>query len=367
MSAHEQPETIMIVDDTPANLQLLEGMLQGSNFRVLSFPRGDLALRVADKTPPDLVLLDINMPNMDGYQVCERFKAAERLKEIPIIFISGLNETMDKVKAFRVGGVDYITKPFQFEEVQVRIETHLSIRRQRDALRELNKNLEERVQTQVRQISASQMATIFALAKLSESRDDDTGKHIERVQTYCRMLAEKLAEDSPYRQEITPQFIENIVLASPLHDIGKVAIPDSVLLKPGKHTPEEFEIMKTHTLVGAKTLASALAKYPQNAFIRTGLVIARSHHERWDGTGYPDGARGEEISLYARILAVADVYDATRSNRCYRPSTPHEQTCAMIVAGAGTQFDPAIVAVFEREAEEFRRVSLEMIDGADAS
>jgi putative two-component system response regulator len=353
----DAPATIMVVDDTPANLHLLEEMLLGENFRVQSFPRGDLALKAAERNPPDLVLLDITMPDLDGYQVCASLKVKERLRDIPVIFISGLNETIDKVRAFNAGGVDYVTKPFQFEEVQARVLTHLKIHRLQQQLEEHRHRLEERVQEQVREISNSQIATIVAMAKLAESRDDDTGKHIERVQGYCRLLATSLAQASPYAGEITAKFIENIYLASPLHDIGKVAVADSVLLKPGKLTPEEFAVMKSHTLIGAKTLASALAKYPQNVFIRTGLTIARSHHERWDGSGYPDGAAGTDIPLYARITAVADVYDALRSDRCYRAAMSHEEACALIRQGSGSQFDPAIVAVFDEISGQFLQIS----------
>lgn len=354
----QYPSTIMIVDDTPANLQLLETMLQEKNYRVLSFPRADIALKAAAKNPPDLVLLDITMPEMDGYQFCAQLKSDRRISDIPVIFISGLNEPIDKVKAFSVGGVDYITKPFHLQEVQARLETHLKLRRLQQQVESDNRQLEHQVAAYAHEIIASQMATIFALARLAESRDDDTGKHLDRVQLYCRILAQKLANDARYRQEVTPSFIENLCLASPLHDIGKVAIADAILLKKGSLTAGEFDAMKQHTLIGARTLASVLEKYPQNVFIQTGMHIARSHHERWDGTGYPDGARGEEIPLYARVMAIADVYDALRSNRCYRSALPHEEAYRMIIEGSGGHFDPEIVAAFDEISGEFLEISL---------
>lgn len=362
----EQAPAIMIVDDTPANLQLLEVMLVEKNYRVFSFPRADIALKAAVKNPPDLVLLDITMPGMDGYQFCANLKADSRIRDTPVIFISGLNEPIDKVKAFGLGGVDYITKPFQIEEVQARLETHLNLRRLQQKVEQHNRSLEKQVQAYAQEIIASQMATIFALAKLAESRDVNTGRHLERVQLYCRLLAERLAETPAHQQEVTPDFIENIYLASPLHDIGKVAIPDSILLKHCTLTEPEFEIMKTHTLIGAKTLASALVKYPQNNFLRTGLSIARSHHEHWDGSGYPDGAKGGEISLYARVTAIADVYDALTSNRCYRSALSHEEAYGMIMSGSGTQFDPALVAAFDDISEEFLRISRNLASVEDA-
>ncbi|ABB33214.1 response regulator receiver modulated metal dependent phosphohydrolase [Geobacter metallireducens RCH3] len=360
MPALEQPPNIMIVDDTPANLRLLETMLQEKNYRVLLFPRADIALKAAKKNPPDLVLLDITMPGMDGFQFCASLKADSRLCSTPVIFLSGLNEPADKVKAFSLGGVDYITKPFQLEEVHARVETHLNLRRLQMEVESHNRNLESQVEAYAKEIIASQMATIFALAKLAESRDDNTGKHVERVQIYCRLLAQRLAEKGPYRGEVTPEFINNITFASPLHDIGKVAIVDRVLLKPDKLTAEEFKIMQTHTVIGAQTLATALAKYPQNEFLRTGIAIAQSHHEWWDGTGYPDGIKGREIPLHARITAVADVYDALRSNRCYRLSLPHEEVRAMILEGSGTQFDPDVVAAFIESEDEFFAISCEL-------
>lgn len=367
MLVPEQPATIMIVDDTPANLQLLETMLVEKNYRVLSFPRADVAFKAAVKNPPDLVLLDITMPGMDGYQFCAGLKADSHICDTPVIFISGLNEPIDKVKAFGVGGIDYITKPFQIEEVQARVETHLNLRRLQQKVEQHNRCLEDQVQAYAQEIIASQIATIIALAKLAESRDDDTGKHIERVQLYCRLIAERLAETSAYQQEVTPDFIESIYLASPLHDIGKVAIADSILLKKGKLTVPEFEAMKTHTLIGAKTLASALVKYPQNIFLRTGLTIARSHHERWDGSGYPDGTKGENILLYARVMAIADVYDALTSSRCYRTALSHEEAYGKIVAGSGTQFDPALVTVFIDISDEFLLISRKLTYAEDTS
>jgi putative two-component system response regulator len=357
MPPHEKSPTIMIVDDTPANLQLLETMLLEKNYRVLSFPRADIALKATMKNPPDLVLLDITMPVMDGYQFCNALKSDRSTCDIPVIFISGLNEPIDKVKAFGAGGVDYITKPFQMEEVQARLETHLNLRRLQLKVEQHNRSLQIQVQEYAREIIDSQMATIFALAKLTESRDDNTGRHIERVRLYCRMLAERLARTSTYSAEITPEFIENIYLASPLHDIGKVAIPDSILLKNGSLTTEEFEIMKTHTLIGVKTLDSVMVQYPQNSFLSTGMIIARSHHERWDGSGYPDGLKGDDISLYARITAVADVYDALTSDRCYRLALPHDEVYGMIMAADGTKFEPAVIAAFDEISDNFRQIS----------
>ena len=351
-----KPASILIVDDTPANLQVLSGMLEDRGYATRPVTSGKMALQAAQSDPPDLILLDITMPGMDGYEVCARLKADEKLKDIPVIFISALHETLDKVKGFSIGAADYVTKPFQFEEVQARVATHLKLHALQIALEAHNRRLSDLVQAQVREISESQMATIFAMAKLAESRDSDTGRHLERVQTLCKLLAAKLAESPRDAATITPAYIENIFHGAPLHDIGKVAIPDSILLKAGKLNPQEFEIMKTHTSLGAATLEAVRQHYPGNAFLIMGIAIARSHHEKWTGAGYPDGLRGEAIPLAARIMAIADVYDALRSHRCYKPAFPHDEACRQILGTAGSHLDPAVVAAFQELQQEFDKV-----------
>lgn len=331
--------SILAVDDTPENLKVLAGMLRDKGYEVRPVTSGKSALQAIKSQPPDLILLDINMPEMNGYEVCEKIKSEPMLKDIPVIFISALTETLDKVRAFSVGGVDYITKPFQFEEVNARVETHINLRR-------LMTNLEEIVKEKVNEIAASQMATILAMAKLSQSRDDATGTHLERVQGYCKMIATKLAVMPEYKTSMTNHYIELIYKASALHDIGKVGIPDSLLLKPDKLSHEEFERMKEHTTIGADTLEEVRKYYPQNEFIEIGIQMARSHHEKWDGLGYPDNLKGEDIPLSARIMALADVYDALKSIRCYKEPFTHEKCCEIIIAEKGKAFDPAIIDVF---------------------
>jgi len=347
---------ILIVDDTPANLRLLSGMLEEHGYGVRPVPNGPLALRAAASQTPDLILLDINMPEMDGYEVCEKLKNDPVLQRAPVIFISALDDTVDKVKAFGVGGVDYITKPFQIEEVLARVSTHLTIRRLQHELELHNATLEAKVAEQVKEISEAQLATIFALSKLAESRDDETGKHLERVQRYCRILATELSTMPAFAQTVTDAFIESIFNASPLHDIGKVAIPDAVLLKADRLTVEEFAVMKTHTTIGAATLEAVQAQYPSNALVAMGVEIARNHHEKWDGTGYPAGRSGLDIPLSARITAIADHYDALTSERCYKDAFSHERSIAIIADGEGTHFDPDIAPAFQRVAGQFDAV-----------
>lgn len=352
--------TVMIVDDTPANLKLLQDLLHARGYRVLAFPGGAMAIEAALRSPPDLILLDVNMPELNGYEVCARLKASPATREIPVLFISALGETSDKMKAFSAGGLDYVTKPFQFEEVHARVETHLRLHLLQRELEKYNLKLGELVQEKVKEISQSQLATIVAMSKLAESRDDDTGHHIERTRTFCRILAQKLGENPRHQRVIDDSFNNNIYNSAPLHDIGKVGISDNILLKPGKLTPEEFEIMKTHAAIGADTLQVAHEQYPNNSFLRMGVFIARSHHEKYDGSGYPDGLAGEDIPLCARIMAVADVYDALRSVRPYKPAFSHEKSCEIIREGAGRHFDPDVFEAFTAVRGEFDRIRNEL-------
>jgi len=359
-SAHMQPE-ILMVDDMPENLQLLAGMFNTKGYKVRPVPGGRLALEIARRKPPDLILLDITMPDMNGYEVCAALKANPVLKDIPVIFISALSDMDDKVKAFDAGGVDYITKPFKAAEVQARVNIHLQLLFLQRELKQRNINLDMLVQEQVKEIAESQQATIFALAKLAESRDDETGKHLERVQQNCVLLANWLKENSPYKEMISAQFVENIMYASPLHDIGKVGVPDAILLKQGKLTAAEFEVAKKHSVIGAATLAAVQHLYPKNSFINMGAEIARAHHEKWDGSGYPDGLAGEQISLAARIMAVADVYDALRTKRVYKPAFSQEKTCRILFEGSGSHFDPVVIEAFRQLQDQFDKLQTDSL------
>ena len=358
-SLNIRPTRIMVVDDTPANLRLLDNVLRERGYKVFAFRNGEMAISAARRNPPDLILLDVNMPDMNGYEVCQQLKADTGLQDVPVIFISAMNETVDKVKAFGTGGVDYISKPFQVEELEARVQTHLKLRRLQIEMAEHNLRLQELVSAQVREITSAQMAIIFAMAKMAESRDDETGGHSERVRHFCSLLARELVSQCP--DQVNEEFLELIYHASPLHDIGKVSTPDAILQKPGKLTPEEYEVMKLHTVLGAQTLEVVRQHYPNNAFLNMGVAIARWHHECWDGSGYPDGLVGENIPLSARIMAVADVYDALRSCRRYKPAYTHEMSCEMITRGRGSHFDPKVMDAFLRLEKEFDRIHQESI------
>jgi putative two-component system response regulator len=354
--------SILIVDDAPENLRLLAAILKRAGFVPRPVTSGRLAIEAAAADPPDLVLLDFRMPEMSGLDVCRWFRKDERLGEIPIIFISGLQEADDKVAAFGAGGVDYISKPFQEQEVLARIRTHLRLGRLNRELVKHNQHLEERIAEQVKEVTASQLSTILALAKLAETRDDNTGHHIERVQTFSKALAERMREMRLHSKQLTASFIDTLFQTASLHDIGKVGTPDSILLKPGKLTETEFSVMKKHCALGAETLAMVLNRHPGNQFLRMGVDVARSHHEKWDGSGYPDGLIGSEIPLAARMVALADYYDAMTSNRCYRSAFSHGETCDMIKRNRGTHFDPEVVDAFLIIESRFRRMRHEMIE-----
>lgn len=362
------PSLIMIVDDTPQNLKLLENMLREEGYQISAFLDGAMALKAAAKKQPDLILLDINMPGLNGYEVCRRLKSVKQMADIPIIFLSALNEVSDKVKAFQIGGVDYITKPFQFEEVNARVKTHLKIRELQKSLAIHNNNLQSLIDVQVKEIMATkealfktQLATILAFSKLADIRDDETGQHIERTRVFCRILTEQLRIQRTVDTEIDDFFVDNIYYASSLHDIGKVAISDEILLKPGKLNQEEFEIMKSHTIVGAKTLQTMLEHYPENTFITMAMEISLSHHEKWDGSGYPQNLKGKSIPLSARIMALADVYDALTSERRYKTAFSHEVSRNIILEGRGTHFDPAIIDAFLVLEDQFRKIKQDLI------
>jgi putative two-component system response regulator len=353
---NNQDIRLMVIDDISANLEILEEILSSKGYQVSSFPRGDMALSSAFQNPPDLILLDIMMPHMDGFEVCQQLKDNESTQDIPVIFISALDDTENKVKALLNGGVDYISKPFQEAEVFARIETHLKLRNAKKKLEQYNLHLEELVQEKVEEISHSQMATLVALSNLAEYRDETTGSHIERTRDYCSTLAKYLSLHPPYAKYISASFIQDIFFAAPLHDIGKVGIPDMILLKPSKLIPQEYEIMKTHALIGAQILEKIQKEYPNNSFINMGLLLTKHHHEKWNGLGYPDGLSKEDIPLSARIMAVADVYDALRSRRTYKEGYSHEEAVKVISEESGKSFDPIIVEAFLTLEKEFAQI-----------
>lgn len=358
-----QKPTILVVDDTADNLYLMSELLK-TDYRVKVANSGEKALRIAQASPPpDLILLDIMMPGMDGYEVCTTLKRNHATRDIPVIFLTALTSVADETRGLDLGAVDYITKPISPPILASRVRNHLQLKAVADFLRSQNDFLEMEVQKRTREVVAIQDVTIMVMASLAESRDTDTGNHIRRTQYYVRALAEKLRTHPLYAEKLTPHYIEMLFKSAPLHDIGKVGIPDRILLKPGKLTPEEFEIMKTHTTLGRDAIERAEKALGMTVdFLQIAKEIAYSHQEKWDGSGYPNGWSGSDIPVSARLMAVADVYDALISQRVYKPGKTHEEARAMLVAGSGSHFDPDIIEAFLQLQDEFQAIARRYAD-----
>lgn len=321
---------ILIVDDDEIALDLLENALLQSGYEVLRASDGLEALEVLRSSPCRLVISDWDMPRLNGLELCRQVRSEDFSGYVYIILLTSHDKPDEIVTGMNAGADDFMSKPFHAAELAVRV----------------------RAGQRILSLETREMA-IFALAKLAESRDPETGLHLERVRAYSRALAEQLAQHPKFQHEVDPDFIRLIYITSPLHDIGKVGIPDSVLLKPGRLSDGEFEVMKRHSILGAETLEAALDKYPEARFLTIARDIAATHHERFDGSGYPQGLVGEEIPLCGRIVAVADVYDALTSKRVYKAAFEHDVAKGIIVEESGSHFDPDIVAAFLACEAEF--------------
>ena len=345
---------LLLVDDDPMNLDVLADLL-GEEFAIRSAECGHRAIEMVGMgSPPDMILLDVEMPDINGYTVCQHLKENPATREIPVIFLTSHDSAADITHGFTVGAVDFIAKPVIPDVLLARVHTHLRLTDARRQLEDQNHHLErivadrtQALQKRNMELQRVQELTIIALGALAETRDNETGNHIYRTREYVRVMAEQLATLSVFSKQLEPETVEIIWRSAPLHDIGKVGIRDEILLKPGKLTPEEFEIMKQHTVLGRNALHAAehRAGFP-DSFLHTASAIAYSHHERWDGRGYPERLSGQSIPLCARIMSVADVYDALISRRVYKSAFTHQTALDMIREGRGTQFDPDVVDCF---------------------
>lgn len=363
MSEQIQKQTILIVDDEPVNIKILLELLR-SDYKIRVANNGEKALQIAlSDDPPDLILLDIMMPGIDGYEVCRLVKNAYPVRDIPVIFLTAKSHVEDEQKGLKLGAVDYITKPISPAIVIARVQTHLQLKRMRDFLKDKNEFLEQEIARRTKEIINIQDVTMLAMGSLAETRDNETGKHIRRTQHYVKLLAYKLKDNIRFRQHLTEINIDLYYKSASLHDIGKVGIPDSILLKPGKLTYEEFEIMKTHTTIGRNAiLAAEKLLDAQASFLGFAREIAYTHHEKFNGKGYPEGLAGDAIPVSGRIMALADVYDALISRRIYKEPFPHSKAVSIIREESGQHFDPDVVAAFFESADEFNDIALKYVD-----
>jgi putative two-component system response regulator len=364
-------KTVLVVDDTKDNLTVIGELLE-PHYRVRLALSGERALKVAQIAPvPDLILLDVMMPDMDGYAVLERLRATPATSDIPVIFVTAMNATEDEEKGLHQGAVDYVTKPIRPAILLARVHTHLELKQARDWLTDQNGYLESEVKRRMWENDLIKDISLNALAMLAEKRDNETGNHLHRTQFYVEALMARLCDHPRFREHLNAKQRELISKATPLHDIGKVGIPDAILLKPGRLTPEEFEIMKTHAQIGATALEEAIKRVLGKdlevlkqeredsplAFIEMALQIAAGHHEKWDGSGYPRGLVGEAIPVSARLMALADVFDALISRRHYKAPFPLEEVVKIINEGRGKHFDPDIVDAFIALQDEFVEIA----------
>ncbi len=363
---------ILLVDDDPAVLEALNECLR-PHYQTRIATRGQKGLELARLQPqPDLILLDVELPDMKGYTVCEALKRDQLTAQIPVMFLSSHTDVVDITRGLQLGAVDYVTKPVAPPILLARVQTHLRLREASDFLRDQNAHLEALVSRRTRDLEArtlelqnSQDLTIFALGSIAETRDNETGNHIYRTSAYVEVMARRLAARLS-RQDSDMHPWEMIWKSAPLHDIGKVGIPDHILLKPGKLSAQEFEVMKRHTVLGRDAIRAAEIRVKsEGSFLRVASEIAYGHHERWDGTGYPLGIGGNDIPLSARLMALADVYDALVSKRVYKPPMPHATAVEIIREGRGSHFDPEVLDVFLEEADAFEDITLRYSDVAE--
>ena len=349
---------VLVVDDTPQNLKLMVELLR-DHYQTLVANAGPRALALArGPQRPDIILLDIMMPEMDGYEVLRRLKADEATRHIPVIFLTAKSEVEDETLGLELGAVDYITKPVSPPIVLARLKSQLLVKEATDFLRNQNQFLEAEIDKRTQRLLAIQDVTVMAMSSMAETRDNETGNHIMRTQRYVERLARHLQSHPRFAPLLTEEYIRLLFKSAPLHDIGKVGIPDHILLKPGKLTPEEFEVMKGHAALGYEAIRRAeKALGTEVIFLRLAKEIAHSHHEKWDGSGYPRGLAGDAIPVSARLMAMADVYDALVFKRVYKGAIPHEEAAKIILKGRGTHFDPDVCDAFMALQAEFKAIA----------
>ncbi|MCL1789371.1 MAG: response regulator [Oscillospiraceae bacterium] len=354
---------IIFVDDQVSNLMIGRNTLS-SSYDVFTVPSAEKMFALLEKFIPALILLDIEMPVMNGYEAIELLKKEPKTTEIPVIFLTAKNDTDSELKGLALGAVDYMTKPFPPPLLLKRIENHLlaveqrlQLEEQKVKLQEYNENLEGIVKEKTKMVTELQNAVLETVAELVETRDETTGGHIERTQLYLKTMFDGLKETGIYTEEIKDWDVEMIIRSAQLHDVGKISIREDVLNKPGRLTPEEFEEMKKHTIIGGKIIEHIQERTTEQDFLSFTRTMAVSHHEKWDGTGYPYGLKGIEIPLEGRLMSIVDVYDALVSERPYKKAFTHEEAVKIITDGSGSQFEPVLVDLFLQEQSKFKETA----------
>ncbi|MCL2019637.1 MAG: response regulator [Oscillospiraceae bacterium] len=358
MDENSNRKLVIIVDDDITNLVVAKNNL-ADEYDIFTAPSGEKLFAMLKKVTPDLILLDVNMPIMNGYEVIKCLKEDERTAEIPVIFLTAKSDGKSEFEGLSLGAIDYITKPFSPPLLSKRIEVHLLVEEQKRELRRLNDDLSERVINKTRSVLELQNALLHTMAELVEYRDDITGGHIARTQEFLTIMLNAMQEKEMFNDEMV-DWDKNLVLQSAqLHDVGKIAIRDVILLKQGKLTPEEFEQVKKHTIFGEKIIDRIKESTTEWEFLEYAKIFVSAHHEKWDGSGYPKGLKGEEIPLLGRVMAIVDVYDALVSERPYKKAFSHEEAKETIINSSGSHFDPTLVEIFIEYAEEFEKVGTE--------
>lgn len=354
-------KTIILVDDNMANLNQGKNILK-SIYRVFPAPSAAKLFETLENIIPDLILLDIEMPEMNGYEAIKKLKADRRFNEIPVIFLTSLTDEKSEMEGFNLGAVDYMTKPFSAPLLQKRIANQLLIVENRKAIKDYADNLEKKVEEKTAEVQNLQDVILETVSDMVEFRDDLTGGHIARTQRYMKALIEGLISTGVYHELVSKWDMEVVLVSAQLHDVGKIHITDNILNKPAKLTPEEFELMKTHVDFGVEAIEKIIKKTKEHDFLYHALLITGTHHEKWDGSGYPKHLKGENIPLEGRIMAVADVYDALISERPYKKAFTHEEAKKILLEGSGTHFDPQIIKVFIMVENEFIKASTKTAD-----
>ena len=354
---------IFLVDDNPIYLNSGKTLLENS-YTVVTIPSGEKLLEVLEKSIPQLILLDIEMPGMSGYDTIKIIKAREETKDIPVIFLTGKSDSENELSGLSLGAIDYISKPFSPALLLKRIELHLLLQSQKNELKIFNNKLSEMVIERTNDISQLQSAIILWAAEMVEFRDEETGQHVERVQQYLKLLLKAIQLNGTFAEELQNWDMNAFFMSAALHDVGKIKIRDDILLKKDRLSQEEFQIMKSHTMYGKLFIESLQEKVPNETFLDYAKTLAYLHHERWDGTGYPEGLQGLGIPLQARMMTLADVYDALVSERPYKKAFSHEEAMEIISQGRGTQFDPLLTDLFIGISEDIKTVSTKRTSGS---